>query len=137
MRLHLQAIFSLSCAFLSACVEKTDAESDAVQKGEIIYAKECSVCHGQRGEGAGAAALGLAVVPPDLATLKQRNDGCFPQEFVIQFIMGRHEQDATATPMPDFSMVGLRHVYPDGGADGEVLETDFVNLLTYLEAIQK
>jgi mono/diheme cytochrome c family protein len=137
MRLRLPAIVSMSCALLSACHEKTDAAADAVQKGQIIYAKECSACHGPRGAGAGAAASGLAVVPPDLAGLTQRNDGYFPKEFVIRFIMGRQEQEDPTTPMPDFSTVGLRHVYPNGGADGEVLETDFANLLTYLEAIQK
>ena len=39
--------------------------------------------------------------------------------------------------MPDFARVGLRHVYPEGGADGEVLEADFEGLLDYLEAIQE
>ena len=38
--------------------------------------------------------------------------------------------------MPEFARTGLRHVYPDGGADGEVLEADFEDLLDYLEAIQ-
>jgi hypothetical protein len=79
----------------------------------------------------------VGAVPPDLTGLKQRNDGYFPREFVRRFIMGRLEKDDPASPMPDFSMVGLRHVYPNGGADGEVLETDFANLLDYLEAIQE
>ena len=137
MRPCLTAIVSLSCVLLSACTEGAVQESDGLRKGHLIYAKECSACHGVRGEGAGSASLGLGVVPPDLAGLKQRNDGYFPREFVRRFIMGRLEKDDPASPMPDFSMVGLRHVYPNGGADGEVLETDFANLLDYLEAIQE
>lgn len=137
MRHRSMAIVTISCVLLSACTDGSIAEADAVREGQLIYAKECSACHGARGEGVGSASLTLGVVPPNLTGLKQRNDGYFPREFVSQFIMGRLEKDAPASPMPDFSMVGLRHVYPKGGADGEVLETDFANLLDYLEAIQK
>ena len=122
MRHRLTAIAGLSCVLLSACTEGPVGDSDAVRAGQRIYAKECAACHGTGGEGAG---------------LKQRNDGYFPREFVRRFIMGRLEKDDPASPMPDFSTVGLRHVYPEGGADGEVLETDFANLLDYLEAIQE
>ena len=137
MQLRLAAIASLSCALLSACTEGSIAEPDNVREGQRVYAKECAACHGARGEGAGPASLGLDVVPPDLTGLQQRNDGYFPREFVRRFVMGRLEKDDPASPMPDFSSVGLRHVYPEGGADGEVLETDFANLLDYLEAIQE
>lgn len=137
MQFRLAAIASLSCALLSACTEGSIAERDNVREGQRVYAKECAACHGARGEGAGPASLGLDVVPPDLTGLKQRNDGYFPREFVRRFVMGRLEKDDPTSPMPDFSSVGLRHVYPDGGADGEVLETDFANLLDYLEAIQE
>ncbi|WP_244153722.1 c-type cytochrome [Sulfitobacter delicatus] len=137
MQLRLAAIASLSCALLSACTEGSIAEPDNVREGQRVYAKECAACHGASGEGAGPASLGLDVIPPDLTGLKQRNDGYFPREFVRRFVMGRLEKDDPTSPMPDFSSVGLRHVYPDGGADGEVLETDFANLLDYLEAIQE
>jgi len=79
----------------------------------------------------------MGVVAPDLTGIKQRNGGYFPREFVSRFIMGRLEKEDPFSAMPDFSTVGLRHVYPNGGADGEVLETDFANLLDYLEAIQE
>ncbi|WP_339770165.1 c-type cytochrome [uncultured Pseudosulfitobacter sp.] len=137
MRHRLTAIAGLSCVLLSACTEGPVGDSDAVRAGQRIYAKECAACHGTGGEGAGSASLALGTIPPDLTGLKQRNDGYFPREFVRRFIMGRLEKDDPASPMPDFSTVGLRHVYPEGGADGEVLETDFANLLDYLEAIQE
>ncbi|UOA33640.1 hypothetical protein DSM110093_03475 (plasmid) [Sulfitobacter sp. DSM 110093] len=137
MHLRLAIISVLSCALLSACTERFVADPDAVREGQRIYLQECAACHGALGGGAGPASLGLSTIPPDLAGLKQRNGGYFPREFVGRFIMGRLEKDDPFSPMPDFSAVGLRHVYPNGGADGEVLETDFANLLDYLEAIQR
>lgn len=128
---------SLCFALLSACTEASLEGSEAAKRGQLIYAKECSQCHGTRGEGAGSASLDLGIVPPDLIGLKQRNDGYFPREFVSRFVMGQLEKDDPNSPMPDFSSVGLRHVYPNGGADDEVLETDFEDLLDYLEAIQE
>lgn len=136
MHLKLTALVGVSCALISACSDGPVEGADTVREGQRVYAKECAACHGVRGEGAGPASLHLDVVPPDLAGLKQRNDGYFPREFVSRFVMGRLEKDDPSSPMPDFSAVGLRHVYPNGGADGEVLETDFANLLDYLEAIQ-
>ncbi|MEP2683466.1 MAG: cytochrome c [Sulfitobacter sp.] len=136
MRPCLTAFVGLSCALLAACSDGSSEDADRVREGQRVYAKECAACHGARGEGAGPMSLQLDVVPPDLAGLKQRNDGYFPREFVSRFVMGQLAKDDPASPMPDFSAVGLRHVYPNGGADGEVLETDFADLLDYLEAIQ-
>jgi mono/diheme cytochrome c family protein len=128
---------SLCAVLLSACVNTSVDMSKDVQRGQLIYTAECAQCHGARGQGGGSAAAGLGVAPPDLAGLKQRNDGYFPREFVSRFVMGQLEKDDPNSPMPDFSATGLRHVYPNGGADGEVLESDFLDLLTYLEAIQE
>lgn len=125
------------CAFLTACSEPPDRDPRAVREGQRIYAKECAACHGGGMEPGNAAASPSYVVAPDLALLKRRNDGYFPREFVSRFVMGQLEKDDPASPMPDFSAQGLRNVYPHGGADGEVLETDFENLLDYLEAIQR
>ena len=51
--------------------------------------------------------------------------------------MGFLEKDDPASAMPEFASVGLQHVYPNGGADGEVLEADFEDMLDYLESIQE
>ena len=122
---------------LSGCTQALGDDSETIKRGQLVYAKECSQCHGTRGQGGGLASLGLGVVPPDLTDLKQRNDGQFPREFVRRFVMGLLEKDDPDSPMPEFASVGLQHVYPKGGADGEVLETDFEALLDYLEAIQE
>ncbi|UWR21818.1 cytochrome c [Sulfitobacter sp. S190] len=121
---------------LSACAATSNRPEDASKRGRLIYAKECAQCHGLAGEGGGPASLGLGGPAPDLVGLSQRNDGFFPREFVSRFVMGSLEKDDPDAAMPEFAKQGLRHVYPDGGADGEVLEADFEALLDYLASIQ-
>ncbi|MGB5864590.1 MAG: cytochrome c [Sulfitobacter sp.] len=131
-------IASALCAVvLAACNFAPLGQSAEVKRGQLIYAKECSQCHGPTAEGGGPASLGLAIAPPDLTVLTERNDGIFPREFVRRFVMGLLEKDDPSGAMPEFAKVGLRHVYPNGGADGEVLEADFEDMLDYLESIQK
>ena len=137
MRLCPLLILSLCAASLSACTGTYSQTPATVARGQVIYAKECAQCHGARGEGIGPAAGGLGIAPPDLSDLAARNDGYFPREFVRRFVMGLLEKDDPDAAMPEFAKVGLRHVYPEGGADGEVLEADFEDLLDYLESIQQ
>lgn len=142
MQIRTFFIGGIGALLLSACQQSTSdtantATRDAVSRGQGIYTKECAQCHGAAGEGGGPASLGIGVVPPDLVGLSSRNGGTFPRDFVRQYVLGLTEENDSAGPMPDFARVGLRHVYPKGGADGEVLETDFENLLDYLEAIQE
>lgn len=136
MRLRSFIATGLCAPALVACATFFDFDADATARGRVIYATECAQCHGALGEGGGQASLGLGVVPPDLIRLAQRNDGVFPREFVRRFAMGLAEKTDPFSPMPDFATTGLRHVYPDGGADGEVLEGDFEDLLDYLASIQ-
>jgi mono/diheme cytochrome c family protein len=133
---------SMGAVLLAACTQGTKPPEDTianevVARGQIVYAKACSQCHGTAGEGGGPASLGLGVAPPELIKLSASNGGSFPRAYVRQYVLGLTEDNDLAGPMPDFARVGLRHVYPKGGADGEVLETDFEGLLDYLEAIQE
>lgn len=139
--MHLRTFIAagIGAVMLTGCTQATGTSvaSDAVSRGQVVYSKECAQCHGTAGEGGGPASLGLGVVPPDLLGLSTRNGGNFPRDFVRQYVLGLTEDNDLAGPMPDFARVGLSHVYPNGGADGEVLETDFESLLDYLEAIQE
>lgn len=136
--MQLKPFLSLMAAttLLGACAATTTGAPGDIKRGEVIYAKECAQCHGATGMGAGPASLGLGGPAPDLTDLKQRNDGYFPREFVRRFVMGKLAPDDPDAAMPDFATVGLAHVYPEGGADGEVLEADFEALLDYLASIQ-
>ncbi|KIN62692.1 Cytochrome c family protein [Sulfitobacter noctilucicola] len=131
------ALAAVGLLGLTACSPEYAQKRSAVKHGQLIYAKECSQCHGVSGEGAGSASLGLGTPAPDLVGLSARNDGVFPREFVRRFILGLLETDDPEAAMPQFAKVGLPHVYPQGGADGEVLEADFEDLLDYLASIQE
>ncbi len=133
-RIIIGLLTGLTC--LSACAAVFSPPTDASKRGYVVYTKECAQCHGPAGEGGGPASLGLGGPAPEINTFKQRNDGYFPREFVRRFVMGLLETEDPNAAMPDFAAQGLRHVYPNGGADGEVLEADFEALLDYLEAIQ-
>jgi len=37
-----------------------------IDRGQRVYAAKCAVCHGERGDGKGSAAAGLALKPPSL-----------------------------------------------------------------------
>lgn len=137
MRFGFMITLLTGATCLAACQIASPAAGDAEKRGMTIYAKECAQCHGPAGAGAGSASLGLGVPAPDLAGLRQRNDGVFPREFVRRFVMGLVEREDPDAAMPDFASVGLQHVYPEGGADGEVLESDFEDLLDYLASIQR
>lgn len=122
---------------LAGCTEIGLGTDRGNARGKLIFSKECASCHGKDGSGAGPESLGIGVIPPDLTQLSARNDGAFPREFVRRFVMGLLEDDMVDKTMPRFSKVGLRHVYPSGGADGEILEADFADLVDYLSQIQE
>lgn len=137
MHIRTSVIAGIGAVMLTACTQSPMSPDNTVARGQVVYTKECAQCHGTAGKGGGPASLGIAVVPPDLVGLSMRNGGAFPRDFVRQYVLGLTEENDLAGPMPDFARVGLRHVYPKGGADGEVLETDFEGMLDYLETIQK
>ncbi|MCX7566304.1 cytochrome c [Sulfitobacter sp. F26169L] len=124
-------------ALLGACVAGLMPQNASVQRGKVIYAKECSHCHSPTGDGAGAASLGLGVAPPDVTGLTARNDGVFPREFVHRFVLGTLEKEDPDAAMPEFGKVGLQHASADGTPAGEVSTADMIALLDYVETIQK
>ena len=78
----------LSIAFvvvLSACSQ----QSPTIPNGETLFARHCSACHGQLGEGDGPVAQVMQVTVPNLRTLSQRSGGEFPREAVVNYIDGR------------------------------------------------
>ena len=137
MQISLPVLLGLSGVLVSACAELPTRDQATLKRGAFVYSKECAQCHGVDARGGGPESLGIGVVPPDLTILSLANDGEFPREFVSRFVMGLLEKDTLDPTMPEFATAGLAHVYPDGGADGEILEADFANLLDYLSSIQR
>jgi mono/diheme cytochrome c family protein len=136
MQTGLPIMLGLSGILVSACAELPTGHQQTLKRGAFVYSKECAQCHGVDARGGGPESLGIGVIPPDLTILSLANGGAFPREFVRRFVMGLLENDALDPTMPEFATVGLAHVYPDGGAYGEILAGDFGDLLAYLESIQ-
>jgi mono/diheme cytochrome c family protein len=56
--------------------------------GSQMFRAYCADCHGVNGKGNGPVAAVLKIMPPDLTTLTQRNQGTFPYERVFKTISG-------------------------------------------------
>ena len=82
--------------------------------GPQMFRAYCADCHGVDGKGNGPVAAVLKIMPPDLTTLTQRNQGTFPYDRVFKTISG----DANIVPHgtrempmwgPVFRQVGKGH----------------------------
>ena len=62
----------------------------ALAAGQHRFERDCGICHGLDGRGAGAFTEILNVVPPDLTVLARRNNGYFPFSLVYNTIDGRN-----------------------------------------------
>jgi mono/diheme cytochrome c family protein len=81
---------AIAVASLAACTS-TPAPSDpqlSRYDGAQLFAAYCVACHGQKGEGNGAAASLLKSGVPDLTQISARAGGTFPEEDVRKIIAG-------------------------------------------------
>jgi mono/diheme cytochrome c family protein len=112
--------------------------------GKKEFDGHCAVCHGEDGKGNGPFAEMLKSKLPDLTTLKQRNDGTFPEDRVRQIIDGRTDvAQHGPRDMPvwgrEYSMSAVEY-YKDyyGMEDAERFVNSRVTALVgYLESIQQ
>lgn len=72
------------------------------EAGHDLFQASCWQCHGKDAKGVGPMAEMLAIVPPDLTTLSQRNGGAFPTATVAMQIDGRAQMLAHGGDMPIF-----------------------------------
>jgi mono/diheme cytochrome c family protein len=70
---------------LSACSGGNLSPPD----GAALFARHCSACHGQSGEGDGPVAAVMQVTVPNLRSLSERSGGRFPRDAVLAYIDGR------------------------------------------------
>ncbi len=61
----------------------------AAARGQNAFQAYCTSCHGKEARGDGPLAKELKVPPPDLTTIRKRNDGQFPLAQVSRRIDGR------------------------------------------------
>jgi mono/diheme cytochrome c family protein len=62
--------------------------SASATSGPQMFRAYCADCHGVDGKGNGPVAAVLKIMPPDLTTLTQRNQGKFPYDRVFKTISG-------------------------------------------------
>ncbi|WP_299694705.1 cytochrome c [uncultured Tateyamaria sp.] len=139
MTFHSKLISVLAAGFVLAACAPDDREPDvSVDHGQALYARDCAVCHGDNGKGAGAASLGLGVLPPDLTTLSAQNRGIFPRDFVMSVIDGYNRRDHPSSAMPEFGNndLGPTVQVEDGGVSTPI-PSDLIALAAYLESIQQ
>jgi mono/diheme cytochrome c family protein len=67
-------------------------------RGQVIYQRFCSACHGAAGRGDGPVAAGLRSEPPDLTRMAERNGGVFSYDKVSRAIDGRDNVQMHGSP---------------------------------------
>ena len=101
----------------------------------------CSACHGEDGRGGGAKAFGLSVEPPDLTSLRRRNDGVFPRERLRRIIDGREDIVIHGDrEMPVWGQLfKLDAEEGIGGAEGDesTVEHRIEALIDFIESLQR
>lgn len=82
----------LLVGLLSLFAAPAFAEGEPIEElGKQEFVRSCAACHGESGKGDGLVAGMLLVKPPDLTSIRKRNDGVFPASWVYRVIDGRNE----------------------------------------------
>jgi mono/diheme cytochrome c family protein len=108
--------------------------------GADAFATACAVCHGSDAKGGGEFASVLTVKPPDLTTLKARNDGIYPYLDVFHIVDGRATLRAHGTSaMPIWGDTFKQEIGDLAGPFGSELlvRARITALVDYLESIQQ
>ncbi|MEX0340585.1 MAG: cytochrome c [Arenibacterium sp.] len=137
MKLHKSPSIRVALAgialtgFAVACSEVSMPEPD---EGALLFAANCTTCHGSDGKGAKLASGRQA---PDLTTIARRNKGEFPRARVLSQIDGYGRGALPPEAMPEFGALLKGDTVPVE-VDGVLTPTPrpLAALLAYLENIQ-
>lgn len=127
------AALTLGTAFLLAgCMVHgpTDPED-----GALLFAENCTLCHGVSGRGDGILADDLPVAPADLTGLSARNGGVFPWERVMVKV---HGYAGRADVMPEYGtlLTGPTVTWEDEAGMKVETPVGLLAIARYLESIQ-
>ena len=116
-------------------VTASATEDTLIENGKDRFMRQCGICHGIDGAGAGAFSELLVVAPPDLTVLAKNNDGHFPFKKAHQIIDGRNLPLAHGTgTMPIW---GERYEHSVPNRNETIIAGRIFELLLFLESIQK
>ena len=111
-------------------------ESD-LDDGQDLYLYFCAECHGKNASGIGPIAEMMALEPPELTGLTNRNNGVFPTLQVATQIDGRTKAVGHDMPIFGWSLEGGRQVQIKLPSGQILMVTESLgNLLAYLESVQ-
>lgn len=126
---------ALIAVFIAGSVS---AQSSKVENGQDLYLYFCAECHGKDAASVGPMAEMLAIEPPDLTDLTDRNQGVFPITDVAKQIDGRipigfHTYMPVFGPSLDHEQY-VSLALPSGQT--LMVPQPLADLLTYLQSIQ-
>lgn len=136
-------LVGLVAALSLATIAQSSAQdsSRSVTAGRVTYLFSCAVCHGPEGKGEDAAASDLAVPPPDLTTIAQRNGGVFPESYVTRVIAGGAAETAHGGPMPAWGLIFLNEfnafTFDTSRGDVQRVQKRIDDLVVFLRSIQE
>lgn len=121
-------------ALLLAACTVAETEMPTAHEGAVLFADNCTACHGYRGEG------GILVgdqTAPDLTRIAARNGGELPRAQVLSQIDGYGRGKVPAEVMPEFGALLQGDLVPVE-VNGVLTPTPrpLAALLAYLESIQ-
>lgn len=130
----------LGACLMAVCTAACNTETmPGPDDGAMLFADNCTSCHGISARGDGPLAADLSTSPADLTTITRRNGGTFPRAYVLSTIDGYSKGTSPGRVMPEFGdlMVGAELIPVD--IDGTLTPTPrpLAAVLAYLESIQQ
>lgn len=137
MRFEMLISSLLAFGLLAGCTEEIGFGSPP-KSGATLFEQNCAICHGANARGAGAAAVNLEQVPPDLTLIAERNGGLFPSDDVLAKIHG-YGGPGHFGDMPDFADIDTGENVMWETQNGQKIATPraLVALVRYLEGLQR
>ncbi len=117
---------------LAGCVESQPPT------GKMLFAENCTACHGAGGRGDGWIAAGLTRKPADLTRISQRNGGDYPLAQVLSAIDGFHRKTYDDSVMPEFGYLFQGPMTQVDTGDGTMtpVPEPLLAVAEYLETLQ-
>lgn len=132
---------ALTCALLGPAAASVGAaeapgtpDASEAARGQVIYKRFCTVCHGPAGAGDGQLATELRTKPADLTRLAARNGGVFSFDKVARAIDGR---DTVRVHGPADMPVWGEVFSKTGGTDAADQTEAVARLTHYVWTLQK